>query len=200
MIFTLANLLTLIRVLLTPLFIYCLFQDGSYYEILALIVFVTASMTDAYDGYFARKLSAETNFGKFFDPLADKVLMSAAFISLVVLGYINVWMVILVLLRDFIITGMRIRMTLQNRSLVTRKFAKAKTGVQIGVICFVLVYIILQRWELFAGLRPYLVWIETYCFIDIIMLIVTVLTLWTGIEYLIINRHVLRTSFIHEKR
>jgi len=98
-IFTKANFITVLRILLTPLFIYFLFGGRQYFEILALLIFILASITDAYDGYIARKYSEVTKLGKFLDPLADKVLMSAAFISFVVMGLVPLWMVILVILR-----------------------------------------------------------------------------------------------------
>ncbi|MFA5729263.1 MAG: CDP-diacylglycerol--glycerol-3-phosphate 3-phosphatidyltransferase, partial [Candidatus Neomarinimicrobiota bacterium] len=115
--FNYPNLLTLFRILLTPLFLYFLFNRYRFFEILALLIFVVASVTDVYDGYIARKYSSVTKMGKFLDPLADKILMSAAFISFVVLDLIPLWMVILVILRDFIVTGIRILMNSQNQTM-----------------------------------------------------------------------------------
>ena len=75
------NILTVFRILLTPLFIYLLFNDFLFSNFFALVVFVLASITDAYDGYYARKYNVETEIGNFLDPLADKILVSSAFIS-----------------------------------------------------------------------------------------------------------------------
>jgi CDP-diacylglycerol--glycerol-3-phosphate 3-phosphatidyltransferase len=141
-IITKANTITLLRILLTPLFLYFLFNRYQYFEIFALIIFIIASTTDAYDGYVARKYREVTNLGKFLDPLADKILMSAAFISFVVMDLIPLWMVILVILRDFIVTSIRILMSSNDSVMVTRSSAKAKTGVQIGVVWFFFVFLI----------------------------------------------------------
>ncbi|MDD5539342.1 MAG: CDP-diacylglycerol--glycerol-3-phosphate 3-phosphatidyltransferase [Candidatus Marinimicrobia bacterium] len=192
--FNYPNLLTLFRILLTPLFLYFLFNRYRFFEILALLIFVVASVTDVYDGYIARKYSSVTKMGKFLDPLADKILMSAAFISFVVLDLIPLWMVILVILRDFIVTGIRILMNSQNQTMVTRKSAKVKTGIQVGVICFILVYLITQRWKIFLGISDYLKLMEDYKIIYGLMLITTIITVWTGIEYIVINLNSIRQA------
>lgn len=191
-IFTRANFITTLRILLTPLFLYFLFTGYQYFEILALIIFILASTTDAYDGYIARKYSEVTKLGKFLDPLADKVLMSAAFISFVVMDLIPLWMVILVILRDFMVTGIRILMSTKDSIMVTRSSAKVKTGAQIGAVCFILVYIITQRWKMFLGISEYVKVLENYPIIYALMLIVTLFTVWTGIEYIIVNRNIIK--------
>ncbi len=191
-IFTRANFITILRILLTPLFLYFLFTGYQYFEILALIIFIIASTTDAYDGYIARKYSEVTKLGKFLDPLADKVLMSAAFISFVVMDLIPLWMVILVIFRDFMVTGIRILMSTKDSTMVTRSSAKIKTGAQIGVVCFILVYIITQRWKIFLGISEYVKILENYPIIYALMLIVTLFTVWTGVEYIIVNRNIIK--------
>jgi len=194
-IFTRANFITTLRILLTPLFLYFLFGGYQYFKILALIIFILASVTDAYDGYIARKYSEVTKLGKFLDPLADKVLMSAAFISFVVMGLIPLWMVILVILRDFMVTGIRILMSTKDSIMITRSSAKIKTGAQIGVVCFILVYIITQSWKIFLGISEYVKILENYPIIYALMLIVTIFTVWTGIEYIIVNRNSIKQYF-----
>lgn len=191
-IITRANFITTTRILLTPLFLYFLFGGREYFEIFALIIFIIASVTDAYDGYVARKYREESPLGKFLDPLADKILMSAAFISFVVMGLIPLWMVILVILRDFMVTGIRILMSAKDKTMVTRKSAKVKTGAQIGVVCFILVYIITQRWKIFLGISDYVKFLEEYPVIYLLMLLVTLFTVWTGIEYIIVNRKTIK--------
>ncbi|MFA4838481.1 MAG: CDP-diacylglycerol--glycerol-3-phosphate 3-phosphatidyltransferase [Candidatus Neomarinimicrobiota bacterium] len=193
-VFTIANLITISRILLTPLFIYFLFGKHSFFEIFALIIFVIASVTDAYDGYYARKYKSVSNLGKFLDPLADKILMSAAFISFVILDLIPLWMVILVILRDFVVTGLRILMQIKETSMTTSQIAKIKTGAQIGVICFILVYHITQRWKIFLGIAPYVALIEKYFVIDILMFAVTVFTVYTGVQYIFSNLKYLKKS------
>ena len=191
-IITRANIITTTRILLTPLFLYFLFTGREYFEIFALIIFIIASVTDAYDGYIARKYREESQLGKFLDPLADKILMSAAFISFVVMDLVPLWMVVLVILRDFMVTGIRILMTAKDKTMVTRKSAKAKTGAQIGVVCFILVYIITQRWKIFLGISDYVKFLEKYPVIYLLMLLVTLFTVWTGIEYIIVNRKTIK--------
>ena len=182
------NLLTFFRILLTPLFLYFLFGNQPYFEIFALLIFIIASVTDIYDGYIARKYASVTKLGKFLDPLADKILMSAAFISFVILDLVPLWMVILVILRDFIVTGIRILMNSRHLTMETRKSAKTKTGVQVGVVCFILAYLITQRWEIFLGISDYIRLIEEYKIIYILMLITTIITIWTGVEYILVNK------------
>jgi len=189
---TIANFITFSRILLTPLFLYFLFNRYQYFEIFALIIFIIASTTDAYDGYVARKYREVSNLGKFLDPLADKILMSAAFISFVIMELIPLWMVILVILRDFIVTGIRILMSSNDSTMVTRSSAKAKTGAQIGVVSFILVYIITQRWKIFLGISEYVKILEKYPIIYTLMLAVTIFTVWTGVEYIIVNRKVIK--------
>ena len=194
-IFTIANFVTTFRILLTPLFIYFLFIPHTYFKIFALLIFIIASITDAYDGYVARKYSAISNLGKFLDPLADKIVMSAAFISFVVLDLIPLWMVILVILRDFMITGLRIAISAKNTTMETRNSAKIKTGIQIGVVCFILVYIITQEWKIFLGIAPYVKVVKDYYVIYILMFLTTVFTVWTGIEYILINKSTIKQYF-----
>ena len=196
-IFTIANLFTFLRIILTPLFIYFLFAAGPYFEIFALIIFVAASVTDAYDGYFARKNSSVSDLGAFLDPLADKILMSAAFLSFVVLGLFPLWMVNIILLHDFLVTSGRILLSSKDLSFTTRKTAKAKTGIQIGLICFVLVYQITQHWEIFEPIKQDIAsyMVHDYNIIYYLTLLVTIFTVWTGLEYLWVNRKELKYIF-----
>ena len=86
---TVPNMLTVFRILLTPVFVYLLFTNFLYSNFYALLIFVLASVTDAYDGYYARKYDVESEIGNFLDPLADKILVSSAFISFYILGLID---------------------------------------------------------------------------------------------------------------
>ena len=108
---TLPNLLTLFRIFLTPVFIVCLFEDFNGAQLWALIIFIIASITDAYDGYYARKNDMVTDTGRFLDPLADKILVSSAFISFAIMGLIDFWMVGLIIFRDLFVTALRLIMT-----------------------------------------------------------------------------------------
>src|SRR5690606_21497049 len=99
----LPNQLTILRIILTPVFFILFILDNSIYKQLSLLVFIIAALTDWYDGWLARKFNYITSWGKFWDPLADKILTSSAFVGFVLIGIIDLWMVIIILLRDFLI-------------------------------------------------------------------------------------------------
>ena len=105
----LANKLTMVRIIAIPFFLLFMFIGNIYTRVAALLIFILAALTDMYDGIIARHREEVTNFGKFIDPLADKLIVSAAFISFVQLRELAIpaWMVILVISREFIITGLR---------------------------------------------------------------------------------------------
>ena len=101
------NSLTIFRILLTPVFVILLFSDSSFWKQISLVVYIVAALTDWYDGWVARKYGYVTRWGKFLDPLADKILSSAALFSFVALSLVDAWMVWIIVLRDFLITGLR---------------------------------------------------------------------------------------------
>ena len=138
---TFPNILTVFRILLTPFFVYLLFNDFIYSNFYALLVFILASATDAYDGYYARKYNVESEIGNFLDPLADKILVSSAFISFYLLDLIDMWMVILILSRDIFITALRLIMKRNGYTLKTSRIAKSKTAVQLSLIIFTLIFL-----------------------------------------------------------
>ncbi len=137
--FNLPNLLTVFRILLVPFFIYYLFQESQSYRILAFAIFLVASITDLIDGYLARKWNQETEFGKFLDPLADKVLVIGAFITFILLNeQVEIWMVFLIVLRDMLITSLRYIGIRTGKPIQTTKIAKLKTAFQMGAIVVLL--------------------------------------------------------------
>ncbi|HID96052.1 MAG TPA: CDP-diacylglycerol--glycerol-3-phosphate 3-phosphatidyltransferase [Candidatus Latescibacteria bacterium] len=145
------NTLTLSRILLTPLFIGLFFTEGWYWQYLALLVFGIASLTDKYDGHFARRDRTATAFGRFLDPLADKILALSAFISFVMKGLVEAWLVWIILSREVIITSIRMYATCNGRQMTTSRLAKWKTTVQLSAILFSLIFINLKA--TFSGLR-----------------------------------------------
>ncbi|MBH50218.1 MAG: CDP-diacylglycerol--glycerol-3-phosphate 3-phosphatidyltransferase [Candidatus Marinimicrobia bacterium] len=183
----LPNILTILRILLTPIFIFLLFMEFQYANLFALLVFIIASITDAYDGYFARKHQMVTPQGMFLDPLADKILVSSAFISFAILGIVEYWMVTLIIFRDLFVTGLRMAMVKKGLNMETIKLAKAKTGIQITIIIFILLFLVLRGLPI-LGIN----WIIQYISWDIViyylMLGVTLFTTLTGINYLYLNR------------
>lgn len=187
------NQLTLLRILLTPVFVYFLFSDNPVDKQIALGIFVLAAITDWYDGYVARRWGYITRWGKFLDPLADKVLTSAAFFSFVVIGYAALWMVWIIVIRDFLITGLRTYAEYKNKPINTSYFAKTKTFAQLVVI-----YLFLIRYIVFAdsGLALQFGWIfdivTAHSVMFVMMAVVTIMTASTGIFYFISNWNILK--------
>ena len=194
MIMTLPNILTIIRILMTPFFIICLFYDHPWAKSWALIIFIVASITDAYDGYLARKNNQVTEAGKFLDTLADKILVSSAFISFAVIGVVEYWMVVLIIFRDLFVTGLRLAMSYKGFQMVTSNIAKAKTGTQIGIIIFILTYLGLKALNL-EPLKFILRMVVEYDLIYVLTLLATLFTVYTGISYLKTNRHSIKQFF-----
>ena len=138
------NALTASRILLTPVFMACLFASGWGWKWAALMVFTIASLTDLYDGYLARKDNAVTTLGRFLDPLADKILASSALIAFVALELVEMWLVAVIVGRDVLVTGFRMYALYSGRQVVTSKLAKWKTTVQLTVIFFILTYVSIE--------------------------------------------------------
>ena len=185
------NILTIFRILLTPLFILCLFYNYPYARLWALIIFVVASITDAFDGYYARKYNQVTRHGQFLDPLADKILVSSAFISFALLELVPFWMVALIIFRDFFVTGLRMAMESKGLTMITSKIAKAKTTIQISVIIFILLFLGVQIFS-YSWLKEAINFIVENSIIYYFTLIATIFTVWTGISYLYKNRLVIK--------
>ena len=135
------NALTASRILLTPVFMACLFANGWGWKWAALLVFTIASLTDLYDGYLARRGNSVTTLGRFLDPLADKILASAALIAFVVVDLVEIWLVIVIVGRDILVTGFRMYSLYNGRQVVTSKLAKWKTTAQLTVIFLILTYV-----------------------------------------------------------
>ena len=129
----LPNKLTMLRVLLIPVFVVLLLADfwGKWLDYLALAVFIIASLTDMLDGMIARKYNLITNFGKFMDPLADKLLVCSAMICLLDLGRIPAWVVIVIIAREFIISGFRLVASDKGVVIAAGYIGKAKTVFQM---------------------------------------------------------------------
>jgi CDP-diacylglycerol--glycerol-3-phosphate 3-phosphatidyltransferase len=185
------NILTIFRILLTPLFILCLFYNYPYARLWALIIFIVASITDAFDGYYARKYNQVTRHGQFLDPLADKILVSSAFISFALLELVPFWMVALIIFRDFFVTGLRMAMESKGLTMITSKIAKAKTTIQISVIIFILLFLGVQIFS-YSWLKEAINFIVENSIIYYFTLIATIFTVWTGISYLYKNRLIIK--------
>jgi CDP-diacylglycerol---glycerol-3-phosphate 3-phosphatidyltransferase len=133
-----ANRLTLSRLALTLLFVAALNSAWEYGRTAALILFLIAGLTDFVDGEIARRYGVITNFGKLMDPLVDKIMMAAAFISLVPLRVVPAWVATTVVARDFLITGLRMMASAKGQVLPAERLGKQKTSWQIITVIFFL--------------------------------------------------------------
>ena len=182
--FNFPNQLTISRIVLALAMLHFLFVRFPGSKLAALALFLLASMTDYLDGEVARQKNTVTPFGKLMDPIADKVLTLSAFMGFVQLGIIPAWMVLLILTRDFLITGLRLIMPPGKEEIAARNSGKHKTAVQFAAILGILIFLTLhetsywQRAWTAASLR----------FIYYGMGVVVIVTLWSGIRYLVLNK------------
>lgn len=173
----LANKLTILRILLVPIFVFFLLYDkgNSYtYRMLSFYIFIFASSTDALDGYIARKYNMITNFGKFMDPLADKLLVCSALICLIALEQISAWIVIVIISREFIISGFRLVASDSGVVIAASKWGKLKTITQI--LAIILLILNISKLNMLTDIMIYL------------MLILTIVSL---IDYIVKNHRVI---------
>jgi CDP-diacylglycerol--glycerol-3-phosphate 3-phosphatidyltransferase len=192
------NQLTLLRIALTPVFLYYLFSANPVDKQIALGIFILAAITDWYDGYVARRWGFITRWGKFLDPLADKVLTSAAFISFIYIGYAEAWMVWVIVVRDFLMTFLRAYGEFKGKTINTSGFAKTKTFFQLVVIyLFLLEYIVRTSPELTLRFGWLFDIAATPGIMYSLMLITTLLTAATGAMYLISNKKIIIELFTH---
>ena len=187
----LPNILTVGRILVTPLFIILLFYDHPYARSWALFIFVAAMLTDIFDGYYARKYNLVTDYGRFLDPLADKIMVLSALISFAVMNVIPYWMVSLIIFRDVFITGLRMAMSSKNKTMVTSKIAKRKTLSQVLIIIFILFNIGFNSLSIF-WIEKMILFSRQYELIYYLTLLVTAFTVFTGFTYLYTNRLVIK--------
>ena len=187
----LPNILTLCRILVTPLFIILLFYDHPYAKSWALFIFVVAMLTDIFDGYYARKHNLVTDYGRFLDPLADKVMVLSALISFAVMDVIPYWMVSLIIFRDVFVTGLRMAMSSKNKTMVTSKIAKRKTLSQVLIIIFILFNIGFNTLPI-SWIKDLILFSKQYDLIYYLTLLVTLFTVFTGLTYIYTNRKVIR--------
>ena len=172
----LPNKLTVLRVIMVPFFVFFMLTDvgGAANKWIALALFVIASLTDMLDGKIARKYNLVTNFGKFMDPLADKLLVCSAMICLVEMGKLPAWIVIVIISREFIISGFRLIASDNGRVIAASYWGKFKTTFQMLMICLMIADI-----SALSAVTAAVMWIA---------LILTVVSL---VDYLVKNRDVL---------
>ncbi len=137
----LPNLLTIIRIFLAPVFlVFLIIENIPHHFLWAFIIFTVASITDLVDGKLARKNNQVTNLGKLLDPLADKMLTTAALLGFMQFGFCNIWVLMIVLTREFAVTGMRMIATVQNVVIPANMWGKVKTATQMTLSCAVMLF------------------------------------------------------------
>lgn len=195
----LPNQLTVLRIILTPVF-YLLFRTGDPVLVqISMGVYMVAGFTDWYDGWLARKYNYITEWGKFLDPLADKILNSAAFFAFVYLDILPLWMVIIIVIRDFLITGLRGVADYQKVSFVTLRSAKFKTLLQMAFINYLIfVYAFSITDYFYVGNEHVFKILMGHNLVYYSMLFVTLVTLYTGVEYLYKNKNMIKRMFSYD--
>jgi len=189
----LANRITLARIFLVPVVMFFLlvkynigtFSIGSltmtYNELIAALVFILAASTDGLDGYIARKRKIVTNLGKFLDPLADKLLISAALISLVEMQRLEAWIAIVIISREFAVTGLRLVAAAEGQVIAASALGKLKTWVQIVAVTAVMI----RNFPFaFFGIP----------FDEVAIWAMVLITLYSGYDYFAKNRNVIQYS------
>lgn len=189
--FNLANRITLARISLVPIVMFFLLVRlnlGKFTvlghtlvvsDLIAALIFIIASATDGLDGYIARSRKMVTNFGKFLDPLADKLLISAVLISLVEMGRLDAWVAIVIISREFAVTGLRAVAAAGGIVIAASKWGKWKTTFQIIAVAA----LVLNNFPFAILGIPF----------DLIMVYtMVVITIWSGIDYFVKNKHAIQ--------
>ena len=193
---TLSNKITISRIVVIPFFMIFAFPWPSFFGfaipyavrvIASLALFVLASISDAVDGKIARKFNQITDFGKFLDPIADKLLVTAALLALCAERPLYVWATAIILMREFIVTGLRLVAAAGGRVIAAGKLGKAKTTLQTTSI--IILYSAKVLGLIYGPLEKYLVILG-----DVVMLAAVVMTIISGVEYILRNKDVLRGS------
>ncbi len=184
----LPNIISLSRVVLSPVFFVLIISDDPLKVRTACVIYGIAALTDYFDGFLARKLNIVTSLGNFLDPLADKFLTGASFIAFVVCGFIPLWMVIIVLARDVGTTVLRVYADSICKPIVTSWSAKVKTFIQMVFIFYILILMLLSNSETFADSSVFINGLLRSDLTYYMMLSLTVFTVWTGVEYVYRNK------------
>jgi CDP-diacylglycerol--glycerol-3-phosphate 3-phosphatidyltransferase len=182
----LPNKLTILRIGLSFIFMGLIFSEGLMAKSLALIVFTIAAITDFFDGYIARKYNLITDLGKLLDPIADKILVLTAFLAFVQMRIVAAWMVVIIIFRELLITGIRIILARKGKVIAASIWGKYKTVAQITSIFVILGFILFKQ----IGIDKYGFWDDrmeyiSMIIINIVMYITIGFTLISGITYLL---------------
>ncbi|MFA6527389.1 MAG: CDP-diacylglycerol--glycerol-3-phosphate 3-phosphatidyltransferase [Candidatus Babeliales bacterium] len=177
--YTLPNILSLLRIILTPVFI-AMYMQGGGYQVAGVALFTFAMLTDSYDGYYARRYGLQTKLGAFLDPIADKILVLATFSLFVWQGMLHWVIVTLMALRDIVVTGLRLQLVAQGTSLRTSELGKGKTAAQFfSIYLFFIVDLMGIDCGQVAAKGVALLTAQA------VILVVVLLSLYSGLDYII---------------
>lgn len=177
----LANKLTVLRMILVPVFLICAMFNTFTGNIIALAIFIIASVTDKLDGYIARSRNQITNFGKFMDPLADKLLVTCALIILVEKNIIPAWVVVVIIAREFVVSGLRTLAASQGVVIAASNWGKLKTVIQMIAITIGLVSLVYSP-----------EWINVLTQITIYL--AGIITIFSGVDYFIKGKGIININ------
>ena len=187
----LANKITLARMFLAPIFMVIIVINIPFGELIAALFFIIAASTDGLDGYVARKNKQVTNFGKFLDPLADKVLITAALFTLVWMKELDPIIAFIIISREFAVTGLRTIAASEGIVISASKWGKIKTIMQIIAISALTINAGLAQTDI-----AFLNWVFKFFHVELIasvsLFIAVILTLYSGFDYFYKNRHVIK--------
>lgn len=183
----LPNKLTVLRMIMVPVFFVFLVNiPGTVSAVLALILFAAASLTDALDGHIARSRNLITTFGKFMDPIADKLLVSSALVGFTAMGVLNPWATLIILSREFMVTAFRIVAMGEGVVIAASKWGKLKTITQMAAIILLLIGNILVGCGIDSGV--YRAICQTIVWLSV------VITIISGFDYIYKNRQLINTK------
>ena len=187
----LPNRLTVLRIILAPLFLLFAVWEFPFHYAVSLVVFIAAALTDMFDGKIARARGLITNLGKFLDPLADKMLTTAAFLLFMVTGQMNVWALMIVLTREFMVTSVRLLAAKDGTVIAASIWGKTKTVAQFIAIIYTLTALEFSTWQ--SGILstfglPAAVYSVPLVIGEVLLWISVLLTAISGFEYVYANR------------
>jgi CDP-diacylglycerol--glycerol-3-phosphate 3-phosphatidyltransferase len=195
----LPNQLTVLRIILSPVFFVLFISNHPLLRQISLIVFIIAALTDWYDGWLARKFNYITSWGKFWDPMADKILTSAAFFAFVLIKVIPFWMVMIIICRDFLITGLRAYADYKGHAFPTSRYAQWKTFIQMAFLYYLLlIYVGKSFTNIYYGNERLFALLMDPNLIYFTMLGVTIITIHSGITYIYHGRHLIQNLIKNE--
>ncbi len=181
----LPNKLTVVRIVLAPLFLLLLMWEFSFHNLIAGLVFGAAALTDMFDGKIARSRGLITNLGKFLDPLADKMLTTAAFLGFLAAGHIDVWAVMLILTREFMVTSVRLLAAKDGNVIAASCAGKLKTVMQFVAIIYMIAALEVCSWQetLLTGLLPDVFYAVLIIVGQVLIWLSVILTILSGVQY-----------------